>query len=281
MEIALSLKGIRATCLPTSNYSALKEAVDVTIKRIWKDWDVDHYPLFLYYMHIPKSSWEIQKQKFISLLLEHKPIKTYVVGFSGSSVTAGHDNFFNEAFPQIFYNNLVGIFKLAGVEMVVRNQALGNNPCYPYDACVETHMVNFLFYSSLFIQRFFIRYFLAQGDDLDLLAWEQSMNCGRTARPLETFTRSAMRMKKTPTVLYLASGTPFWKASDCENASSWPPYQMGATEKKLLLSTAKESAASSSLMNEMKFLKARSGVMLPNVYAGKLSIFSLHIVFFI
>ena len=39
----------------------------------------------------------------------------------------------------------------------VRNGAIGNNPCFPYDACVATHM----------------------GTDIDILTWEQSMNCGR------------------------------------------------------------------------------------------------------
>lgn len=38
-----------------------------------------------------------------------------------------------------------------GLELVVRNQAIGNNPCFPYDACVATHM----------------------GKDLDILTWEQ------------------------------------------------------------------------------------------------------------
>ena len=33
----------------------------------------------------------------------------------------------------------------------VRNGALGNNPCLPYDYCVGTHL----------------------GDDLDVLTWEQ------------------------------------------------------------------------------------------------------------
>lgn len=34
---------------------------------------------------------------------------------------------------------------------VVRNHALGNNPCYAYDACIASHL----------------------GDDLDILTWEQ------------------------------------------------------------------------------------------------------------
>jgi hypothetical protein len=39
------------------------------------------------------------------------------------------------------------------VPFVVRNHALGNNPCYAYDACIATHL----------------------GEDLDILTWEQVM----------------------------------------------------------------------------------------------------------
>jgi hypothetical protein len=50
----------------------------------------------------------------------------------------------------------------------------GNNPCYPYDACAATHL----------------------GDDLDVVTWEQSMNCGRDAKPLESFSRAVAAMPK-------------------------------------------------------------------------------------
>ena len=49
------------------------------------------------------------------------------------------------------------------MNFTVRNHALGNNPCYPYDACVATHL----------------------GSDLDMLTWEQSMNCGRDAKVID------------------------------------------------------------------------------------------------
>lgn len=61
------------------------------------------------------------------------------------------DNYFKEAFPQVFHDTLAPIFSAMAVPFVVRNHALGNNPCYPYDACIATHL----------------------GDDLDILAWEQ------------------------------------------------------------------------------------------------------------
>ena len=66
-----------------------------SIKRdIWSEWDVSNYPLFLTLTHIPSDSWELQKYKFIRLVLEnvsnslHKNKSEFVVGFSGSSVTA-------------------------------------------------------------------------------------------------------------------------------------------------------------------------------------------------
>jgi hypothetical protein len=61
------------------------------------------------------------------------------------------DNYFNESFPQVFERTLAPVFAALQVPFVVRNHALGNNPCYPYDACIATHL----------------------GEDLDILAWEQ------------------------------------------------------------------------------------------------------------
>lgn len=91
------------------------------------------------------------------MLLNSNKSKSYVVGFSGSSVTAGHDSFFNEAFPKVKMTHLVRrnriilkqVFEDAmrpaieamGMHFIVRNHALGNNPCYPYDACIKTHLV--------------------------------------------------------------------------------------------------------------------------------------------
>ena len=78
---------------------------------------------------------------------------------------------------------------------IVRNHAIGNNPCFPYDACITTHL----------------------GDDVDILLWEQSMNCGREVLPLQVFTTiAANHMKKQPTVIYLLSGGPTWTKSFCE-----------------------------------------------------------------
>ena len=181
------------------------EAVRQAKAAIYKTWDVDNFPYFLSMVDAPRTSWELQKQKFVELLLSHQghgPGQTdgqqehkrrFVIGFSGSSVTAGHDSFFNEAFPSVVNRTMRSVLAAAGVELEVRNHAFGNNPCCPYDNCLETHL----------------------GDDLDIVAWEQSMNCGRDPRPVETFIRAAARMSKRPSVWFITSGTPYWGPDDC------------------------------------------------------------------
>ena len=169
------------------------DAVRATKQAIYRDWDVANFPLFLGMVDIPATSWEIQKQKFIGLLLAPQPPR-FVMGFSGSSVTAGHDNFFMEAFPSVMNRTLRGLFDQAGISLEVRNHAFGNNPCTPYAAdCLTTHL----------------------GDDLDVVAWEQSMNCGRDPRPIEAFLRATARMPNKPAVWFLTSGSPYWAPEDC------------------------------------------------------------------
>lgn len=63
-------------------------------QRIWEAWNVSHFPSFLSMMHVPAQSWDLQKAKFVDLLLHSGDYRSgrrsFVVGFSGSSVTAGH-----------------------------------------------------------------------------------------------------------------------------------------------------------------------------------------------
>lgn len=77
-------------------FLTLRKQINQVKQNIWKDWDISQYPNFLETMHIPSLSWEIQKMKFVKLLFDKQlDTKTnFVIGFSGSSVTAGHGNFF-------------------------------------------------------------------------------------------------------------------------------------------------------------------------------------------
>ena len=77
---------------------ALLHQINTTRSDIYNYWDVSNYPYFLTLMDIPHRSWDIQKAKFIKLVMEHDGSGTmdgddFIVGFSGSSVTAGHGNY--------------------------------------------------------------------------------------------------------------------------------------------------------------------------------------------
>lgn len=239
-------------CINRKEYENAMLTINEIKHSIWRTWDISSYPLFLSFMDIPSRSWEIQRSKFIKLILadRHQPNNSFVVGFSGTSVTAGHDSYFAEAFPNVFYERLKPIMVALGVDFQVRNHALGNNPCYPYDACLSTHL----------------------GDDLDIVVWEQSMFCGRDARPVETFTRSAIRMKKKPTVLYLLSGTPTWSKSYCENLTESHSLQHTLTDRERLLlnSTLQDITENSNHMKSMTFLKNRvmGSKTLADIYYG-------------
>jgi len=236
-------------CIPRKDYEHAMLTINEIKQSIWNTWDISNYPLFLSFMDIPSMSWEIQRNKFVKLILadRHKPNMSFVVGFSGTSVTAGHDSYFAEAFPNVFYERMKPIMSLLGINFQVRNHALGNNPCYPYDACLSTHL----------------------GDDLDIVVWEQSMFCGRDARPVETFTRSAIRMKKKPSILYLLSGTPTWSKAYCENTTD-TDHSLSDKEKFLLNSTLQDITENTNHMKTMTFLKNRvlGSRTLADVYFG-------------
>jgi hypothetical protein len=88
---------------------------------IYQFWDVRNYPKFLETMHIPEETWLTYKYKFIDLILNHKDDNStsFVIGFSGSSVTAGHDNFFNQSYPAVVERTLRPVFTELGIRLVV------------------------------------------------------------------------------------------------------------------------------------------------------------------
>ena len=92
-------RSIEPTCMGKMELEQIHAAIVTAKNRIYSFWDVTHMPLFLTTMNIPQKSWDIQKLKFMQLLLESGSYRSgkgedrneYVVGFSGSSVTAGND----------------------------------------------------------------------------------------------------------------------------------------------------------------------------------------------
>jgi hypothetical protein len=138
----------------------------------------------------------------------------FVVSFMGSSVAAGHDSMFNESFPIATKGLMEPAFKAAGIELVTRNAAIGNNPCLPYDACVRVFA----------------------GPDADIVHWEQSYNCfgsdGKARVAFEQFIRQSLALPSHPVVIFTNSETPNWKEDKCKDAAK--TIEVSDDEKKLL-----------------------------------------------
>lgn len=86
--------------------------------------------------------------------------RVFVISYLGSSVTAGHtaidtDGLCTDAFPNVIHSRLSIIFDSLGIKLLTRNAGIGNQPCVPYDICVEA----------------------LAGHDVDLVHWEHSYDC--------------------------------------------------------------------------------------------------------
>lgn len=183
------------------------------LTKIWNDWEIDKYPTFLISGYMPRHSYELIKHRFKKIIShaifngktkENDNILTssklkFVISFMGSSVTAGHDSPSNMSFPVVTEKLMKLPFKTAGIDLEIRNTAMGNNPCLPYDACSQTF----------------------SGHDADIIHWEQSYNCfptdegPKTRSIFETFVRQIALMENRPIIVFSDSNTPNWHASDC------------------------------------------------------------------
>lgn len=92
--------------------------------------------LFLASNNIDQKSWNILKYKFAQKMVSKNA--SFLMTFGGSSVTAGHDNFFNQSYPLVFHKRMHKIFESLGIELVVNNIAQGANNCIPYTHCYES-----------------------------------------------------------------------------------------------------------------------------------------------
>jgi hypothetical protein len=102
--------------------------------------------------------------------------------FGGSSVTAGHDNYYNQSYPFVFERRLTKVFEAIGIKLLVHNIAQGANNCRPSDHCYDA----------------------MGGENADFMSWEQSFNCGRSKDVQEFMARYAYW--NGAIIYYIASG---------------------------------------------------------------------------
>jgi hypothetical protein len=113
-------------------------------------------------------------------------LNPFVIAFAGTSVTAGHDNFFNQSYPLVFGRELNRSFSAAGIDLVIRNHAMGNNPTVPSCFLVDTQL----------------------GLDTDVAVWEFGMMASgmQAVKDLEIWMRNALALPKQPAVMVLDQG---------------------------------------------------------------------------
>lgn len=148
----------------------------------------DTYQFFLEVSNLPPYSWDIQKYKIAKKIVDGNN-SSYLMIFGGSSVTAGHDNYYEQSHPFVFERRVAPVFEAAGVKLIVRNIAQGANNCRPFDYCYES----------------------MGGENADFIQWEQSFNCGRDRAIFEYMARVAYWSKAV--LYYMASGG--WMPTGC------------------------------------------------------------------
>jgi hypothetical protein len=218
---------------------------NAVIDRLMTKWQIHEYPNFLKSGAMPKSSWEILKVKFQSKILEgiQQPDggTKFIMTFTGSSVTAGHDSFFNQSFSELTGAVMSEALSVFHIDAVSRNVALGNNPCLPYDVCVKSFA----------------------GKDSDLVHWEQSFNCDardpRFKFVYEQFIRQVLSFQNNAVVVFSNSATPNWSKDKCKTKKPKPP---ATEEDKLLLAAVKSDPIKlTSELNKREINNIWSGIV--------------------
>eukprot|EP00981_Chlorochromonas_danica_P002095 scaffold423_cov185-Ochromonas_danica.AAC.19 len=186
---------------------------------------------------MPCYGWDLMKYKFAKKILQasvsastatatasdgvsgnsgggnnHSEV-TYRMIFGGSSVTAGHDNYYHQAYPFVFEKRMKTIFSTLGITLEVHNIAQGANNCRPSIYCYEA----------------------MGGSNADFLGWEQSFNCGRSRDIFELIARMAYWDQAV--VYYVASGA--FLTTDCAPSKDaipwisedWTPEKAGITDR--------------------------------------------------
>jgi hypothetical protein len=153
----------------TSFDSAKKLAGDVA-NLVHQRFEFDHASRFQFFIeasNMPWYGWDILKYKIAKKIVDGG--STFLMIFGGSSVTAGHDNYYNQSYPFVFERRMKPVFEALGIKLIVRNIAQGNNNCRPFLNCYES----------------------MGGPKADFIGWEQSFNCGKARDVFEQVARMA------------------------------------------------------------------------------------------
>jgi len=106
--------------------------------------------------------------------------RPFKFAFGGYSVTVGRGNFFSQSFPFVMERILKRPFQVLGVDLHMRNAAIGGIPSFPYGWCMQ----NFW------------------GLDADVVSWDYSMNeAGGKREGMEAYVRHVMMLDRAPKLI--------------------------------------------------------------------------------
>jgi hypothetical protein len=170
--------------------------INQSMVSILQEWSVELYPNFLKSASTSKHSFDVMKHKFMDRVMSSAKTRgKWVVSFTGSSVTAGHDSPFAASYPEQVGLMMKSAFNSLNIDFQSRNVALGNNPCVPYDLCPGKFA----------------------GHDADMVGWEQSYFCFGGAI-IEQFVRQSVALPSKPIVFFSESNTGHWDKEKCKKS---------------------------------------------------------------
>lgn len=142
----------------------------------------------VFHAHLHATRPNIIRTRFLQKIQQAQTHDNSVfkVVFTGNSVVAAHDCYFNQSYAHVFFNHFHPILKAAGITLEMENVGIGDNPCFGYDFCVKTFA----------------------GDNVDLITWDQLMDGQRGSHLcVEAFLRASRGLKgQSPLVALLDSG---------------------------------------------------------------------------
>lgn len=212
------------------NYN-FKKGIDAAVEQLnlifqrYELYDAGMSQFVLGVSNMNSNTWDILKAKLVTKILsgeadEDDDTSTFFMIFGGSSVTAGHDNFYNLSWPFVAERRMEPALRALGVRLLVHNIAQGANQCLPSNWCYKSMGGQFLrdrvpeeakdaagVHSSVFRKA-------------DVLGWEQSFNCGREQKIFELMARVAA---DDDALLYLAASGSFENPSKCHKSQAVVP----------------------------------------------------------
>jgi len=111
---------------PKLDLALARELAQKLLSKIYRRYELHENGTGYYFWRTASNMgadiWDMVKYKLAKKALQGN--QTFLMIFGGSSVTAGHDSYFNQSYPAIFDNRMSAIFAALGIQLVVHNTAM-------------------------------------------------------------------------------------------------------------------------------------------------------------